>query len=186
MAKLVYTALMSLDGYIQDKDGNFDWATPDAEAHAFINDIERGVGTYLYGRRMYEVMAVWQTMPTADDPPCIVDYAKIWRAAKKVVYSKTLQSVSTPKTEVERRFEPDTVRRMKASATRDLSIGGPTLAAHAFKAGIVDECHLFIAPAIIGGGTSAFPSDDHLELRLQEERRFRSGMVYLRYRASTG
>jgi dihydrofolate reductase len=185
MAKLIYTVLMSLDGYIADKSGNFDWAEPDEEVHSFVNELTRDEGTYLYGRRMYEVMAVWQTMPTHDQPFVIADFANIWRAADKVVYSRTLKTASTPRTHIEQHFEPEAVQRMKASAARDLGIGGPTLAAHAFKAGLVDVCHLFIAPIIVGDGNRAFPSDIRLELALQDQRRFRNGMVYLHYRSST-
>jgi dihydrofolate reductase len=180
MARLIYTVIMSLDGYTADKNGNFDWAEPDEEVHSFINELERPVGTYLYGRRMYEVMAVWQTLPTHDQPSFIADFANIWRVADKVVYSKTLKAASIPRTSIAQHFEPQAVQRMKASAARDLAVGGPTLAAHAFKAGLVDVCHLFIAPIIVGDGDSAFPSGIRLELALHDERRFR--MVYLDYR----
>ena len=141
---------MSLDGYIADKNGNFHWAEPDEEVHSFVNELARPVGTYLYGRRVYEVMAVWQTLPTHDQPSCIADFANIWRAADKVVYSKTLKIASTPRTRIEQHFEPEAVQRIKASAARDLAVSGPTLAAHAFSAGLVDVCHLFIAPIIVG------------------------------------
>lgn len=186
MAKLIYSVIMSLDGYIADKNGNFDWAMPDEEVHSFINELERPVGTYLYGRRMYEVMAVWQTLRTDDEPPCIAEFADIWRAADKVVYSTTLTTASTPGTRIEHRFEPEAVRRMKASAAQDLAVGGPTLAAHALQAGLVDVCHLFLAPHLVGGGKGVFPGDVRLELELQEERRFRNGMVYLNYRSAGG
>ena len=185
MAKLIYTGLMSLDGYIADKNGNFDWAEPDEEVHSFVNELARDLGTYLYGRRIYEVMAVWQTLPTHDQPSFIADFANIWRAADKVVYSRTLKTASTPRTHIEQHFEAESVQRLKASAARDLAVGGPTLAAHAFKAGLVDVCHLFIAPIMVGDGNRAFPSDIRLELALQDERRFRNGMVYLHYRSST-
>jgi dihydrofolate reductase len=185
MAKLIYTVIMSLDGYNADKNGNFNWAEPDEEVHSFINELGRHDGTYLYGRRMYEVMAVWQTLPTHDQPSCIADFANIWRAADKVIYSKTLKTASTPRTRIEQHFEPEAVRRIKASATRDLAVGGPTLAAHAFKAGLIDVCHVFIAPIIVGDGNSAFPSDIHLQLMLQDEHRFRNGMLYLHYRSTT-
>jgi dihydrofolate reductase len=185
MAKLIYSAIMSLDGYIADRDGIFDWATPDEEMHTFVNDLERPVGTYLYGRRMYEVMAVWDSLQTHDQPPFIAEFAHIWRAADKVVYSKTLAGPSTPKTRVERGFDPEAVRRMKASAARDLTVGGPNLAAQAFKAGLVDVCQLFVVPILVGDGKSAFPSGIRLELVLQEERRFTNGTVYLRYRSAT-
>ena len=182
MGDLIYSMIASLDGYIADDEGRFDWAEPDPEVHAFINELERDVGTYLYGRRLYEVMAVWETWPVEEDPPHIRDYAEIWRAADKVVYSTTLDEVSTPRTRIERSFDPEAVRQMKASAERDLSVGGPNLAAHAIRAGLVDECHLFVAPIVVGGGTSAFPDDVRLKLELLDERRFANGMVYVRYR----
>jgi dihydrofolate reductase len=183
MAKLIYSVIMSLDGYVADKEGDFDWAEPDEEVHTFINDLERQIGTHLFGRRMYEVLAVWDTLELQDMPAYIGEYAEIWRAADKVVYSRTLESASTLRTQIERDFEPEEVRRMKASTERDLSIGGPTLAAQAFEAGLVDECLLFIAPVIVGGGKSAFPRGVRLQLALQEQRRFGNGMVYLNYRS---
>ena len=186
MAKLIYSAIMSLDGYIADQDGIFDWAEPDAEMHTFVNDLERPVGTYLYGRRMYEVMAVWGTLQTYDQPPFIAEFANIWRAADKVVYSKTLTNPATPRTRVERGFDPEAVRQMKASAARDLTIGGANLAAQAFKAGLVDVCQLFVVPILVGDGKRAFASGARLELVLQEERRFTNGTVYLHYRSATG
>jgi len=186
MAKLIYSVLMSLDGYIADKAGNFDWAAPDEEVHSFINELERPVGTYLYGRRMYDVMAVWQTMPTEDEPPCIQDYARIWKAADKLVYSRTLVTASTDKTRIERNFEPAAVSQMKASAPRDMSIGGPELAAQAFKGGLIDICQLFITPIVVGGGNAAFPHDIPVPLILDDEHRFRNGVVYLQYKVSTG
>jgi dihydrofolate reductase len=186
MAKLIYSAIQSLDGYIADEDGNFDWAVPDEEVHSFVNDLERPVGTYLYGRRMYEVMVGWETAPTgADQPSFMRDYAQIWQAADKVVYSRTLDTVSSARTRIERRFDPAAVRQLKAAAGRDLTVGGPDLAAEAFKAGLVDECRLFLAPIMVGGGTRALPDKVRLKLGLLEERRFGSGMVHLRYRTST-
>lgn len=183
MAKLIYSMLMSLDGYVADKDGKFDWAEPDEEVHTFINDLERSVGTYLYGRRMYEVMIGWDPPDAfADDPPYIQDFAKMWQAADKVVYSRTLESVSTARTRIERGFDPENVRRMKAQAGQDMTVGGPDLAAHALKAGLVDECHLFVAPIAVGGGKRCLPDDVRLKLDLLDERRFDNGMVYLRYR----
>ena len=183
MAKLICTALASLDGYIADEKGAFDWARPDDEVHAFVNDLERPVGTYLYGRRMYEVMAAWETVPTdAGQPPQMRDYATIWQAADKVVYSRTLAEASTARTRVEGEFDPDAVRRMKASAGRDLSVGGPHLAAEAFRAGLVDECHLFLNPVVVGGGNRALPDHLRLDLELLDERRFGSGVVHLHYR----
>jgi dihydrofolate reductase len=182
VAKLIYSALASLDGYIEDEHGNFDWAEPDEEVHAFVNDLERPVGTYLYGRRLYETMVAWETMGFADEPPYIRDFAEIWRAADKIVYSKTLEAVSSARTRIERNFDPAAVQQMKATAERDLTVGGPDLAAHAFRAGLVDECHLFLAPIVVGGGKQALPSGVHLRLELLDERRFGNGTVHLRYR----
>ena len=158
MAKLIYSALTSLDGYIADEDGDFDWAVPDEEVHAFINDLARPLGTYLYGRRMYETMVGWETDPTlADRSPPMRDFAEIWQAADKIVYSRTLEETSTKKTRIERDFDPEAVRRMKASSEREMSVSGPELAAHAFEAELVDECHLFLAPIVIGGGKRSLP-----------------------------
>jgi dihydrofolate reductase len=184
MAKLIYSAIASVDGYVADEEGKFDWAEPDEEVHAFINDLERSVGTYLYGRRMYETMAGWETDATlAAQSELMRDFAQIWQAAEKIVYSKTLETASTRRTRIERDFDPEAVRRMKASAGGDLTVGGPELAAHAFRAGLVDECHLFVAPIIVGGGKQSLPDDVRLELELLAERRFDGGMVLLRYRA---
>ena len=153
MAKLIYSTITSLDGYVADEDGNFDWAAPDEEVHAFVNDLERPVGTYLYGRRMYEVMAYWETAHTvADQPPHLREYAEIWQAADKVVYSRTLETAASARTRIERDFDPEAVRRLKASAARDISVGGPGLAAQALEAGLVDECHLFLNPVVVGAG----------------------------------
>ncbi len=185
MALLVYTAIASLDGYVADEDGNFDWAEPDAEVHAFVNDLERPVGTFLCGRRLYEVMVIWETMPTADEAPVVKDYAAIWRAADKIVYSKTLETVSSARTRIEREFEPDAVRQMLASATADITVGGSELAALAFKAGLVDECHLFLVPWVVGGGKRALPDNVRLKLELLDERRFRGGVVHLHYRVGS-
>jgi dihydrofolate reductase len=183
MAKLIYSAITSLDGYTADEDGKFDWAAPDEEVHTFCNDLERPVGTYLYGRRMYEVMSAWESDDLLVGQPYFAqDFARIWRAADKVVYSRTLAAVSTPRTSIERSFEPDAVRRMKASAERDITVGGPELAAHALRAGLVDECHLFVVPAVVGGGTQSMPDKVRLDLELLDERRFGNGTVYLRYR----
>ena len=183
MAKLIYSAIMSLDGYIEDRAGTFDWAAPDEEVHAFVNDLERPIGTYLYGRRMYETMLGWETDPLlAELSPATQDYAQIWQSAHKIVFSKTLAAASTSRTSIEREFSPEVIRRMKATAEQDLTVGGPDLAAHAFKAGLVDECHLFVAPIVVGGGKHALPQDVRLPLELVDERRFRNGMVYLRYR----
>ncbi|MBT2567312.1 dihydrofolate reductase family protein [Arthrobacter sp. ISL-85] len=183
MSKLIYSAIMSLDGYTADKDGNFNWSAPDEEVHAFVNDLERDVGTYLLGRRMYEVMSVWETMGTQDDHPVIQDYARIWQAADKVVYSTTLDTAATPRTRVEQQFLPEAVQDLKAASGKDISIGGPTLAAHALKAGLVDECQLFVTPVVVGGGLRFLPDGLEARLELLEERRFGNGVVYLRYRA---
>jgi dihydrofolate reductase len=186
MAKLVYSAIASLDGYVADGDGGFGWAVPDREVHAFINDLQRPIGTHLYGRRMYETMAVWETDPTlADHSPVMRDFAELWRAADKLVYSRTLETVPTARTRIERRFAPEAVREMKASAGRDLIVAGPELAAQAFRAGLVDELRLFVAPVVVGGGKQSLPDDVRLELDLLGERRFGNGMVYLRYRTKT-
>jgi dihydrofolate reductase len=186
VAKLIYSAIASLDGYIADEDGNFDWAVPDEEVHAFANDLGRPVGTYLYGRRMYETMVGWETDPSlAEQSPLMRDFAEIWQAADKVVYSKTLAAVSTSKTRIERAFDPEAVRHMKASAGRDMVVGGAALAAHAFEARLIDEFHLFVAPIVVGGGKRSLPNDVRLELELRGERRFGNGMVYLHYRTTT-
>ena len=186
MAKLIYSSIASLDGYIADEDGNFDWAAPDEEVHAFINDLEHQVGTYLFGRRMYEVMVGWETDPTlAEQSPVTRDFAQIWQAADKIVYSKTLRTVSTARTQLERDFDPEAVRQMKVSAGQDMVVGGPELAAQAFKAGLVDELHLFVVPIMVGGGKRSLPNDVRVKLELLDERRFSSGMVYLRYRTRT-
>jgi dihydrofolate reductase len=186
MPNLIYSAITSLDGYVADEEGRFDWGEPDQEVHAFINDLERPVGTYLYGRRMYETMAVWETDTTlAAQSEVMRDFAQLWQAADKIVYSKTLATPSTQRTRLERDFDPEDVRRMKGSVARDLTVAGPDLAAHAFRAGLVDECQLFLTPIIVGGGKQSLPDDVRLELELLDERRFGSGMVYLRYRVGT-
>ncbi len=185
MAKLIYSAIASLDGYIADADGSFDWAAPDKEVHAFVNDLERPIGTYLYGRRMYEVMVAWETMPTDDDqPPVSRDYAQIWRAADKIVYSRTLPAVSSARTRLERDLDVDAVRQLKASADHDISVGGPGLAATAIAAGLVDELHLFLTPIVVGGGTAVLPDHVRLELELLDEHRFAGGVVHLHYSCS--
>jgi dihydrofolate reductase len=186
MASLIYSAITSLDGYVADEDGNFDWAEPDEEVHALVNDLERRVGTYLYGRRMYEVMAAWEHMGTdGDEPPFIRDYAEIWRGADKVVYSTTLATASTARTRIERSFDADAVRQMKEQAELDISVGGPGLAAQAISVGVVDEYQLFVSPVVVGGGTRALPEHVRLELELLDERRFANGVVYVHYRATT-
>jgi dihydrofolate reductase len=180
MAKLIYSSITSLDGYVADDDGNFDWAEPDEEVHRFFNDLERPVGTYLYGRRMYEVMVAWETV--AGQPPVIQDFAEIWRAADKVVYSRTLETASSARTRLERDFDPEAVRQMKAQAGRDITVGGPGLAAQAIRAGLVDEYHLFLAPVVVGGGRPFLPDNVRLNLELLDERRFGNGVVHLHYR----
>lgn len=183
MAKLIYSAITSLDGYIEDSTGNFDWAAPDEEVHAFINDLERPVGTYLYGRRMYETMAVWETDASfAADSPLTQDYAQIWQEADKIVYSNTLEGVVTTRTRLVHEFDSDEVRQMKAASSRDLSIGGSALAAEAFRAGLVDECGLFLTPIIVGGGKKSLPDNVNLRLELLDDHQFGNGVVYLRYR----
>jgi dihydrofolate reductase len=203
MAKLIYSAITSLDGYIEDEAGKFDWSAPDPEVHAFVNDLERPVGTYLYGRRMYEVMTVWQTIgaepagtspeqavpeqaapephPLADPSPEELDFAEVWRAADKVVYSRTLDAVSTPRTRLERELDPEAVRRMKEAADRDLNVGGPGLAQHLFAAGLVDEVNLFVCPVVVGGGKPGLPRGVRLDLELLDERRFGNGVVHLHH-----
>ena len=184
MARLIYSAISSLDGYVADVDGRFDWAAPDEEVHAFVNDLERPVGTYLYGRRMYEIMAAWETLHSVPGQSAtMLDFAAIWQAAEKVVYSRTLVAVSTARTRLERDFDPEAVRLIKAAADRDITIGGPGLAAHALRAGLVDECHLLLSPVIVGGGTRVLPDGLRVRLELLDERRFGNGVAYLRYRA---
>jgi dihydrofolate reductase len=183
MAKLIYSALASLDGYVADTDGKWEWAEPDEEVHAFVNDLSRPVGTFLSGRGMYEVLVAWETMDVAGEPPAIKDFAEIWRAADKIVFSRTLDSVSSARTRLEREFDPEAVQRLKDEADRDLAIGGPRLAGQAIAAGLVDEYHFFLAPAIVGGGKRMLPDDVRLDLELRDERRFESGFVFLRYTA---
>jgi dihydrofolate reductase len=182
MGKLIYSAIASLDGFVADEDGKFDWAEPDEEVHAFVNELERPVGTHLYGRRLYEVLVAWETMhELPDQPRHILDYAEIWQAADKIVYSRTLETPSSARTRIERDFDREAVREMKATADRDLLIGGPELAAVAIRAGLVDEYHLFQAPVVVGGGKRALPDDLRVDLELLDTGRFSSGFVYLRY-----
>jgi dihydrofolate reductase len=183
MAKLIYFTLASLDGYIADKDGKFGWAEPDEEVHAFVNDLERSVGTYLYGRGMYEVMIAWENLELADQPSVIQDFAEIWRAADKIVFSRTLESVSSARTRLEREFDVEAVRRLKVEAGHDLAVGGPDLAGQAIEAGLVDEYHLVLAPVIVGRGKQMLPSSVRVDLDLVDERRFGSGFVFLHYTA---
>ena len=180
MAKLIYSAIASVDGYVEDKRGDFGWAAPDEQVHAFINDLERPIGTYLYGRRMYETMVFWETV-NADRPSVSGDYAEIWRAADKVVYSRTLRSPSSARTRIEREFDPAAVRRLKESSPRDLTVGGAELGGEAIGAGLVDECQLFLVPVLVGGGKRALPDDVRGQLELLDEHRFQSGVVHLHY-----
>jgi dihydrofolate reductase len=187
MAKLIYSTIASLDGYVADEDGEFGWAAPDDEVHAFVNDLERRVGTYLYGRRLYEVMRYWETDDaTRGRPPVELDYAQIWRKAEKIVYSGTLRSVSSARTRIERDFDAAAIRREKAQASSDIGVGGPGLAARALEAGLVDELRLFIVPIVVGGGKQSLPDHVRLELELLDERRFDGGIVYLHYRIVGG
>jgi dihydrofolate reductase len=184
MAKLIYSGICSLDGYVADKDGDFSWARPDDELHAFVNELERPIGTYLYGRRMYETMVFWETAevpPGQCDPAS--DYVDIWRAAEKVIFSRTLERASSAKTRIEREFDPEEIRRLVGDADRDLSIGGSELAGEAITAGLVDEYHLFINPIVVGGGTAALPSGARVELELADQRRFASGVIHVHYRS---
>jgi dihydrofolate reductase len=179
MARLIYSAISSLDGYIEDADGKFDWAEPDEEVHAFVNDLVRPVGTYLLGRRMYETLVFWES------PPDLQDFAEIWQTAEKIVYSRTLQTASSARTRIEREFDPEAVRQMKATGDRDLTVAGPELAAEAIESGLVDEYHLFLVPVVVGGGKRSLPDRNvRLQLELLEERSFRNGTVYLHYRTA--
>jgi dihydrofolate reductase len=183
MPKLIYAAIASLDGYIEDAEGRADWAMPDEEVHAVANDLERPIGTHLYGRRMYETMVFWETASgEADEPSVFRDYAELWRATEKIVYSRTLRTPSSARTRIEREFEPDAVRQLKRSATADIAIGGAELAGRAIAAGLVDECHLFLCPIVVGGGKRVLPDDVRTPLELLDERRFGNGFVHLHYR----
>ncbi len=182
MSKLIYSAIQSLDGYVADANGEFEWGEPDEEVHAYINDLVRPVGTYLYGRRLYEVMVAWETLDLTDQPEHMKDFAQIWRGAEKIVYSTTLDRISSARTRIERNFDPSAAQEIKVSAERDLTVGGPDLAAHAFSAGLVDECKLFVAPIAVGGGKQSLPDNVRVKLQLIDERRFGNGMVYLHYR----
>ena len=189
MPKLIYTAITSLDGYTEDEQGKFDWAAPDEEVHAFVNQLMRPVGTYLYGRRMYETMVSWETVGTGsgEDPPSVSrDFAEIWRAADKLVYSRTLQSPASAKTRIERNFDPEAIRQLKRTASHDIAVGGPELAAQALGAGLVDELQLFLNPIVVGGGKPALPPGLPVKLELLDEQRFSGGVVYLRYGVGNG
>ena len=184
MPKLIYSAIGSLDGYVEDASGNFEWAAPDEEVHAFVNELERPIGTYLYGRRMYETMVFWETVdPDGDWPAVAREFAAIWQAAEKIVYSRTLETVSSARTRIERELDPDAIERMKQSSGSDIGIGGAELAGQAIVAGLVDELHLLLVPVLVGGGKRALPNDVHARLEMLDERRFQSGAVFLRYRA---
>ncbi len=183
MAKLIYSAIASLDLYVADEQGKWDWAFPDEEVHAFVNDLERPTGTHLFGRRMYEVLSAWETM---DDPePLMRDYAEIWRSSDKIVYSRSLQEVTTARTTLEHEFDPAKVAELKATSSKDLSVGGPHLAAQAIAAGLVDECRLLLSPVVVGGGNAALPTGLRWDLELVDERRFSNGAVHLHYRAQS-
>jgi dihydrofolate reductase len=183
MAKLVYAAITSLDGYTADDNGNFDWSAPDPEVFAYINDLERQYGTHLYGRKMYETMVYWETFDAAEDqPPYLRDFTQIWRSATKVVYSRTLAGVSSANTRIERAFDPGAVRRMKETAGHDMSVGGPDLAGQAMAAGLLDELHLFVTPVTVGGGTPALSAHVRANLKLEGMDRFENGVVHLHYR----
>jgi dihydrofolate reductase len=181
MARLIYSAIASLDEYVEDEQGNFEWGAPDAEVFAFLNDLERPIGTYLYGRRMYETMVYWETTDTDDEPTVVRDWAQIWQAADKIVYSRTLQQIASARTRIEREFDPDAIRQLKHSSERDITVGGAELASRAIAAGLVDECQLFLVPILVGGGKRALPNNMRLQLDLRDQRRFASGVVYLRY-----
>jgi dihydrofolate reductase len=186
MAKLIYSAIASADGYVEDAGGNFDWAAPDEELLAFVNDLERTVGTYFYGRRMYETMRYWETAHTVPSQPSLVrEFASIWQAAEKIVFSKTLESVSSAKTRLERNFDPGMVRRLKSATEHDMTVGGADLAGQAIKAGLVDELQLFLVPVLVGSGKRALPDGARSALDLLDTRRFAHGAVYLRYRPKT-
>jgi len=184
MADLIHAAIASLDGYVADEDGGFEWAAPDEEVHSYVNALERPIGTYLYGRRMYETMVFWETEGDGDDEPAPMhEYAAIWRAADKVVFSRTLAAPSSARTRIEREFDPVAVRALVDAAPRDVAVGGAELAGQALAAGIVDQVHLFVVPFVVGGGTRALPDGVRLGLELLDEHRFGSGVVHLHYRA---
>jgi dihydrofolate reductase len=186
MAKLIYAAITSLDGYVADSEGDFDWNAPDDAVHSFVNNLERQIDTYLYGRRMYEVMRYWETAPTGNgELSAEQEYAQIWQAADKIVYSKTLDQASSARTRIEREFDPRAIQDMKAAATRDISVSGPTLAAEALKMGLVDEYHLFLSPIVVGGGLPALPDNVRMDLELLDEHRFGNGVVHLHYRVGS-
>lgn len=181
MGQLIYSAITSLDGYVADETGSFDWSVPDEEVHAFVNDLERNYGIHLYGRRLYEVLVAWETMPLAGEPAVLQDYARIWQASEKVVFSRSLREVGSTNTRLESEFDPAAVRRLKAASDRDLAVGGPMLAGQALRAGLVDELHQLLSPVVVGGGKAFLPAGLRLDLKLLDERRFGNGVVFLRY-----
>jgi dihydrofolate reductase len=186
VAKLIYSAIASLDGYVEDQRGSFEWAAPDAEVHAFVNDLERPIGTHLYGRRMYETMVYWETLSLdTDDSTIARDFAQIWRAADKIVFSRTLETSSSARTRIEHDFDPGAISQLKQSSGRDITIGGAELAGQAMSAGLIDECHLLLCPVVVGGGKRALPDDVRVQLELLDEHRFGSGVVHLRYAVGT-
>jgi dihydrofolate reductase len=183
MAKMIYVTNVSLDGYVEDVHGGFDWTQPADDVFTFITDLVRPVGAHLLGRRMYETMAVWEIDPTlAAQSELMADFAHVWQATDKIVYSTTLHAVSTNRTRLERRFDADTVRELKSTAVSDVAVGGSNLAAQAFNAGLIDECQLFVHPVLVGDGKPAFSGDGRVQLDLLEEHRFANGVVNLRYR----
>jgi len=186
MAKLIYSAIASLDGYVEDAHGKFDWAAPDEEVHAFVNDLERPIGTYLYGRRMYETMVSWETVSGGADQPAVTrDFAEIWRAAEKIVYSRTFQAVSSSRTRIERDFDAEAIRALKRASGSDIAIGGAELAGQAIASGLVDEFRLLLVPILVGGGKRLWPQDvGGVALELLDERRFREGVVSVHYRVA--
>ena len=186
MAKLIFAAITSLDGYVADADGNFDWSMPSEEVHRFVNNLEAGIGTYLYGRRMYEVMRYWETASTGNgEESAEQEFAKLWQRADKIIYSRSLERASTAQTRIQREFEPEAIRQLKATAARDISVGGPTLAAQTMRLGLVDEYHLFLSPIVVGGGTQALPDNVRIQLELLDEGRFGNGVVHLHYRITS-
>jgi dihydrofolate reductase len=186
MARLIYSAIVSADGYVEDAAGGFDWAAPDEEVLSFVNDLERPVGTYLYGRRMYQTMLYWETAdPAPGQPPSVRDFTKLWQAAEKIVFSKTLRSASSARTRIERSFDPDMIRQLKSATDQDMSVGGAALAGQAIEAGLVDELQLILVPVIVGGGKPALPSGVRLHMELLDTRRFANGTVFLRYRPTS-
>jgi len=181
MGRLIYSMLTTLDGYVADAHGDFDWGMPDPELHRYLEELTRPVHTYLYGRRMYETMVFWETAGTPDQPAFVAEFARTWRAADKIVYSRTLETVSSERTRIVREFDPAAVHELKASRDGDLTVDGPGLAAAAIAAGLVDEIAPVLVPVVVGGGTRFLPDGARLDLELADERRFANGAVHLRY-----